>query len=278
MTWTAHDPIRVATHGCPHHLDELVAVCLLQHWARGRSLEAHFLARSELAGQAASFDVLIDIGGEFDPPRGRFDHHQATAEVAGRSAAGLIFDTMYADDPRRSYLEPIIRQVDAIDCGTRASADDSTAAPDRGRAMISVPALLKAVGGFEHNPAASHRCLDLVAALVDSWMRQADAYRQAADVVAAAQRVGRGIFLSAEGLYGPGLLEYVQRHTEFAFIGFPAGPDRFHVVAMRGPDGDNRVTFPPGLAGATFVHAKGYLAVFPDHEAARIAQTHRVER
>lgn len=54
--------------------------------------------------------------------------------------------------------------------------------------------------------------------------------------------------------------------------------DRNPIVAVRGPDGDNRVTFPPRLVGATFVRAKGYLAVFPDRETARIAQTQRVER
>lgn len=270
MDWTKRNPIRVATHGCPQHLDELVAISLLRCWAeaRGCGIEVLFLTRQAILRQLPWFDVWIDVGQEFDPQRGRFDHHQQTPDVDGRSSAGLVFDTLYADDPRREYLEPIIRYVDAIDAGS-TSPCVNTEKGDRGRSMVSVPALLKAVGGFEHDPAASQRCLDLISPLVASWLRQAEAYLQAADVVAAAERVGRGIFLDTDEPYGPALLEYVQRETEHAFIGFPAAPDRFQVVAVRGRDGHNRATFLPSLDGSTFVHPKGFLAVFADREAAR---------
>jgi len=270
MDWTERNPIRVATHGCPQHLDELVAISLLRCWAeaRGSGIEAHFLTRQAIVHQLPWFDVWIDVGQEFDPQHGRFDHHQQTPDVEGRSSAGLIFDTLYADDPRREYLEPIIRHVDAVDAGT-ASPCANAGTGDRGRSLVSVPALLKAVGGFQHDPAASHRCLDLISPLVASWLRQAEAFLQAADVVASAERVGRGIFLDTDEPYGPGLLEYVQCETEFAFVGFPAGPDRFQVVAVRGGDGHNRVTFGPSLGGSTFVHPKGFLAVFADRNAAR---------
>lgn len=97
--------IRTATHGCPQHIDELVALCLLRRWAeqRGQQIEVHFLSREQIAARQP-YDVLIDIGQEFDVARGRFDHHQHSFEVAGRSAAGLIFDALHADDPHRAYL------------------------------------------------------------------------------------------------------------------------------------------------------------------------------
>ena len=269
MNWTKTNPIRAATHGCPQHLDELVALCLLRRWAeaRGQRIEVHFLSREQIAAQEP-YDVLVDIGQEFDVTRGRFDHHQSSLEVQGRSSTVLIFDALYADDPRREYLEPIIRHVDAIDAGL-TSPCANTEKGDRGRSMVSVPALLKAVGGFAHDPTASQRCLDLISPLVASWLRQAEAYLQASDVVASAERVGRGIFLDTDEPYGPALLEYVQRETEHALIGFPAGPDRFQVVAVRGRDGHNRATFPPSLDGSTCVHPKGFMAVFADREAAR---------
>jgi uncharacterized UPF0160 family protein len=270
MVWTKQNPIRVATHSCPQHLDELIAISLLRRWAeaRGTAMEVHFLTRQEILRQSSWFDVLIDIGQQFDVARGRFDHHQDLAAVAGRSSAGLVFDALYADDPRRAYLEPIIRHVDAIDVGvSRPPLSPETR--NRGPSMVSVPALLKAVGGFEHDPAASRRCLELIGSLVDSWFRQADALGRAAEVVAAAQCVGAGIFLATDEAYGPGLLEFLQQETDLAFVGFPTGPDRFQVVAIRGADGHNRVTFPASLAGATFVHPQGFLAVFADRDSAR---------
>lgn len=270
MTWKQHNPIHVATHGCPQHLDELVAICLLRQWAesRAQTIDVTFLARGEIGERAPGFDVLIDIGQQFDAELGRFDHHQGTPDVANHSSAGLVFDTLYADDPRRAYLEPIIRHVDAIDVGG-ARFDGNAGPGDRGRSMVSVPALLKAAGGFQHDPTASRRCLGLVEPLVASWFRQANSYRNSAAVIAAAERVGQGIFLETDEPYGPALLEYVQRETDLKFIGFPAGPNRFHVVAIRDAQGHNRVVLPASLQGATFVHPNGFLAVFADRTQAR---------
>lgn len=274
MEWFNRSPIRVATHGCPQHLDELVAVSLLRRWveADGRTVEVAFLSRAEVSSLADSFDVLVDIGQQFDVSRGRFDHHQGGPAVQDRSAAGLVFDALYAADPRYAYLEPIIRQVDAIDVGGVEAAGHDPAAP-QGRGLVTIPALLKALGGFRPDPERSRRCLDVIQPLVDSWLAQADGYLQAAELVAQAERVAAGIFLASDVGYGPGLLDHAREQTELEFIGFPAGPQRFHVVAIRSARGDNRIEFPANLPGATFVHPKGFLAVFPDREAARAAMT-----
>jgi hypothetical protein len=151
-------------------------------------------------------------------------------------------------------------------------AGHDPAAP-RGRGLVTIPALLKALGGFQPDPQRSRRCLDVIQPLVDSWLAQADGYLQAPELVAQAERVGTGIFLASDAGYGPGLLDYAREQTELAFIGFPAGPQRFHVVAMRSASGDNRIEFPANLPGATFVHPKGFLAVFADPDAARAAMT-----
>jgi uncharacterized UPF0160 family protein len=141
---------------------------------------------------------------------------------------------------------------------------------------VTLSSLLKALGGFSHDVAASRRCLNVIEPLVRDWFAQADAYLQAASVVVGAQPVGRGIFLNSDEPYGPGLIEYLQeQRPDVAFVGFPAAPGRFQVVAVNGPDGTQQVKFSATLPGATFVHRRGFLAVFPDAATAVAALTQR---
>ncbi len=269
MQWLEKTPIRVATHGCPQHLDELVAISLLRRRAaeKQRTVDVHFLARAEVEAGASEFDVLIDIGQQFDPPQGRFDHHQGGDAVGDRSSAGLIFDTLFADDPRRDYLLPIIRHVDQIDVGGPPPSSGDTR-QDRGRGLVTISALLKAIGGFEHQPDRSQRCLEMIQSLVDSWLEQAESFLHAAEIVQQAEIVGGGMFLDSDVAYGPGLLEYLQEKTSLKFVGFPGGKNSYQVVAIRDALGHNRTTFSNSLAGATFVHPKGFMIVFPNREAA----------
>ena len=270
MEWARKNAISVATHGCPHHVDELVALSLLKNAVLG-DIQVTFLDRTEIDARADQFDVLVDIGGQYDPDRGRFDHHQGGPGVEGRSSAGLVFDALYRTDRRYEYLKPIIDYVDAVDCGTVANdvGGETGSAFGRRRTMLSVSALLKAVGGFRHDPGRSRRCLELIECLVRSWLEQAEGYIRAEAVVAAAQRVGRGVLLDSEAAYGPGLLEFLQKETDIAFVGFPDRPGRFVVVAIRDAGGDNRVAFGSMLGGATFVHPKGFMAVFPNRIVAQ---------
>ncbi len=272
-TWMTKQHLKVATHGCPHHLDELVALALLRRFLDedGRSMETTFLSRAEIDEGLDSYDVVIDIGREYDPSRGRFDHHQTDPRVDGRSAAGLLFDWLYEGHPNHDYLEPIIRQVDAIDtAGPERAGDagDFDAASERARGMLSISYLLKTVGGFRHDPSASRQCLAMIESLVGGWFKQADGLRDAADVVAQAEPVAGGIFLPSSDGYGPGLLEYVRNETSFRFIGFPT-EEAFKVIAVRDASGNNRINFLPPIEGAAFVHPKGFLAVWSDADSAR---------
>ncbi|RMG32436.1 MAG: hypothetical protein D6725_17610 [Planctomycetota bacterium] len=280
--WVKRRLVRIGTHGCPHHVDELVAVCLLERYLRERGVpcEVVFLSREEIETAASGLDVLVDVGGRFDPAAGRFDHHQGGPDVEGRSAAGLVFDALYADSPDRNYLEPVIRHIDWIDTGrpgnhSRATLDHAetfaAGTAGRGPSMLSLSAVLKAVGGFQHDVGKSAKCLEIVRALVDSWFRQAATYREAEHVVRSAEKVGGGLFLPDAEAYGPGLLEYLSRETNFRFVGFPVSENRFYVVAVRDVEGQNRILFPQDWSPAAFVHDNQFLAVFPDADSARHA-------
>ena len=273
MKWTERPVILAATHGCPHHLDELVAMALLCRWALAgdRSLDIEFFARDAIETRGPSFDVLVDVGLQFDPSRGRFDHHQGDPDVAGKSSAGLLFDALFADDPVAAYLRPVIRLVDAIDTGTPHRGPAALSVEDRRAAnLLSLSTLVKAVGGFQHEPARSRQCVRLMEALVGQWFRQAAEFLTADEVLARARRVAGGGFLTPPDAYGAGLEERLSE-TDWLFVGFQQTPDRFQVVALRDADGRNRVSFPLDLPGASFVHTRGFLAVFPTALAAEAA-------
>jgi hypothetical protein len=272
MKWTEHPRIQAATHGCPHHLDELVALALLGRWAEthGRRLDVEFLPRDAVGARAAEFDVLVDVGMQFDPSRGRFDHHQGGAEVAGKSSAGLVFDALYSEAPTASYLRATIRLVDRIDTGTSRRGISAGAEERRAENMLSLSTLLKAVGGFEPDPGRSRQCLQLVEALVGRWFEQAEQYLAADAILERARPVWGGLFLAPPDTYGPGLDERLQE-TDWRFVGYQQTTGRFQVVVVRGLDGRNRWFLPPSLPEATFVHERGFLAMFPDALTAEAA-------
>ncbi len=63
--------IIVATHNGNFHADDVFSVAAL------RSVLPSFkLIRTRNLDLIAKADIVIDVGGEYDPDTGRFDHHQ----------------------------------------------------------------------------------------------------------------------------------------------------------------------------------------------------------
>lgn len=71
---TQEKKILVVTHSGRFHADEVMAVAALELFFAGRNYE---VVRSRDPKVWAQGDYVVDVGGEFDPDRGRFDHHQA---------------------------------------------------------------------------------------------------------------------------------------------------------------------------------------------------------
>jgi uncharacterized UPF0160 family protein len=129
-----------ATHSGTFHCDEVVAISML------RMLVPHFtLIRSRSDEELRTADVVVDVGGVFDPATLRFDHHQRGFDdyfsdqyrsVTKLSSAGLVFKYFGRDLLQRcfgvqdSMLEKaflrvyhnFICSVDAIDNGVDIAA------------------------------------------------------------------------------------------------------------------------------------------------------------
>jgi uncharacterized UPF0160 family protein len=113
----------IATHNGNFHADDVFSVAALKNifpsfkLIRTRDLE--------LIGKA---DIVIDVGGEYDPEAGRFDHHQRGG-AGGRengipySSFGLIWQKYGLEicqgnqDVANAVDAGLVSTIDAIDCG-----------------------------------------------------------------------------------------------------------------------------------------------------------------
>ncbi|XP_030366222.1 UPF0160 protein MYG1, mitochondrial [Strigops habroptila] len=91
---------RIGTHDGTFHCDEALACALLRLLPRFRDAE---VLRTRDPQRLAQCDVVVDVGGEYDPERHRYDHHQRSFTHSMRSlrpdkpwstklsSAGLIY-------------------------------------------------------------------------------------------------------------------------------------------------------------------------------------------
>jgi uncharacterized UPF0160 family protein len=67
--------IRIVTHDGNFHADDVFACATLSLWAKKQGYDC-VITRTREAHIVAKADIVVDVGMEYDPQRGRFDHHQ----------------------------------------------------------------------------------------------------------------------------------------------------------------------------------------------------------
>lgn len=90
----------IATHSGTFHCDESLAVFLLRLLPAYRDSS---LVRTRDSKLLADADIVVDVGGEYEPSKHRYDHHQkGFTEVFGGkydktklSSAGLVYKCVY---------------------------------------------------------------------------------------------------------------------------------------------------------------------------------------
>ncbi|XP_034389796.1 UPF0160 protein MYG1, mitochondrial [Cyclopterus lumpus] len=134
--------IKIGTHNGTFHCDEVLACFFLQQLPEYKDAK---IIRTRDPTKLAECDILVDVGGEFDPKRHRYDHHQRTfAEtfhslcpekpwVTKLSSAGLVYLhfgrqllvqlTQLKEGDRQleglfdKLYENFVEEVDAVDNG-----------------------------------------------------------------------------------------------------------------------------------------------------------------
>ncbi|XP_015471401.1 UPF0160 protein MYG1, mitochondrial isoform X1 [Parus major] len=140
---------RIGTHDGTFHCDEALACFLLRLLPRYRDAE---IVRTRDPQRLAACDVVVDVGGEYDPGRHRYDHHQRSFTESMRSlrpdkpwstklsSAGLVYCHFGSqilagllgqpeDGPVVTALydklyENFVEEVDAMDNGIAPAAGE----------------------------------------------------------------------------------------------------------------------------------------------------------
>lgn len=113
----------VVTHNGIFHADDVFSIAALKH-----IFPAFNLVRSRDSDVIAKADVVVDVGGVYDAPTGRFDHHQrggAGARDNGipYSSFGLIWQKYGVqicdgdENIAKAVDSGLVSAIDAIDCG-----------------------------------------------------------------------------------------------------------------------------------------------------------------
>ncbi|XP_059393175.1 UPF0160 protein MYG1, mitochondrial [Carassius carassius] len=134
--------MKIGTHNGTFHCDEVLACFLLRQLPEYKEAE---ILRSRDASLLKQCDVVVDVGGEYDPSQQRYDHHQRSfvdsfhslcpekCWVTKLSSAGLIYlhfgrrvleqlTQLKPDEPQLEVLydkmyESFVEEVDAVDNG-----------------------------------------------------------------------------------------------------------------------------------------------------------------
>jgi len=117
--------IKIGTHNAIFHSDEIVAIALVSF------LDEVEVVRTRSPLVLSECEFQVDVGGQYNPNEGRYDHHQfeEDSELYGKSSAGLVWLDV-RDTFRNIYpsvdltdLDTFIEAVDARD--THVNYDES---------------------------------------------------------------------------------------------------------------------------------------------------------
>ena len=278
--------LRVVTHSGPFHADEVFAYALLRVFLR-QELE---LRRTRDPAMIARADLAVDVGGEYDPGRGRFDHHQR-AYHGPLSSAGMVLCWLeqsghvsagFAARLRKDWVE----YIDAVDNGRRettsgvpciativAALCEQARSPDEfdARFMEAVAMCEGVLRGLRANEDRNHDA----SSAVQEAMRRAEV---------AGSRV---VVFDRHYKWKRAYFEHGGAHHPSDYVLFPDEEGSWRLLGIPADDGSTRLKRPlpaqwaglvedelarvVGVPGAKFCHKNRFVAVFATEAAARAA-------
>jgi uncharacterized UPF0160 family protein len=277
--------LRCGTHSGSFHADDVLAFGLI----RAFEDPAAIVVRTREADALEACDVVFDVGGVYDPERGRFDHHQN--EYQGPlSSAGMVLAWLESRDRIEPELADRLRRelVDYVD-----AVDNGRHSPD-GR----IPCFTSIIGTMNNELDDGNGHDERYAEAADIATRylrgiaaghRADAAARATVRAAMEDAVARGsrtIHLDGYVPWKPAYFDLGGRDHPTDFVMFPA-EDSWRIIAIPPELGSfaKKVPFPEswagltdaeleaatGVQGARFCHKNRFIAVFATREAAEEA-------
>ena len=278
--------MRVVTHSGPFHADEVFAYALLRVFL-GEELE---LLRTRDAALIARADIAIDVGGEYDPPRRRFDHHQR-AYHGPLSSAGMVLSWLEHAGKLSVRLAAQVRAdwvdyIDAVDNGRRS--------PGGGVPCLSL--IVATLAEQAHSPAdfdarfleAAAMCEGVLRGLVAMEHRSEEASSAVLAAMRNAEATGsRVLVFDRHYKWKRAYFEHGGGHHASDYVLFPDDDGGWRLLGIPDEAGsfglkrplpaewaglvDDELASVVGVAGAKFCHKNRFLAVFASEAAASAA-------
>lgn len=275
--------MKIATHNGFLHADDVFAIATLK--LAGMADE---VTRTRDPEKLAAADLRVDVGRQYDPKTGDFDHHQPGGagerdNGIGYAAFGLIWqqygEQVCGSGETANYLDArLVQGIDADDIGQAVfTADDH---PD-----LIAPTLSLAISAFnpswDQNPteadydAAFFRAVDSAMPLLKEFIRAAQAQVKGAEIVKKLLREAKNhtLVLDRELPWREVVMEAA---PDIWFVVYPRveGTWSVQTVKKSRQSFDNRRDLPAEWAGktdelpqvtgvpdATFAHNRRFLAV-----------------
>jgi uncharacterized UPF0160 family protein len=274
--------LTVGTHSGTFHADDVLACALIRTFVDGDAQVVRTRDRERLD----ACDIVVDVGGVFEPSRLRFDHHQS-AYVGPRSSAGMVLDWLEASERIDTGLadhmrDRVVDYVDAVDTGREAP-------------RLDVPCfarIVEAMGVGRAQPdeqlAAFMRAVEVGRDLINGLCRAHEAMVEARSAVVAAMEQavcdGRAVmFLDQYYSWKPVYFEHGGAEHPTNFVVFPSDDGTWKLVAIPPKLGcfDQKRSLPEswagrlgpdleaatGVPGSVFCHKNRFIAVFTSRDA-----------
>ncbi len=276
----------VATHSGPFHADDVLSWSLLSVFCD----DELSLLRTRDPDKLAQADIVFDVGGQFDPERMRFDHHQQSY-TGPLSSAGMVLDWLQSQGRLSDELADTLR---AKLVGYVDDVDNGRTAPKAG--VPCFPSIVEAMNASAHSMAefdaqfieAGKLTVAYVQGMVDEHQGIVSARRivtGAMDVAVA--RGSRVIELDAYHKWKPVYFDNGGETHPTDYVLFPSNDGTWRLVAIPPKLGDfgqkrslpaewaglsgEALTAVTGVAGSMFCHKNRFIAVFETLESARKA-------
>jgi uncharacterized UPF0160 family protein len=278
--------LRVVTHSGPFHADEVFACALLRVFL-GQELE---LVRTRDRARIEGADLAIDVGGEYDPSRGRFDHHQRSYQ-GPLSSAGMVLGWLEHTGRLSAGLAAQVRKdwveyIDAVDNGRR-------------KPQSGVPCIAAIVGALGEQAESLREfdarfmdalamCEGVLRGLCANERRTHEASAAVAEAMRRAAASGsRVLVLDRHYKWKRAYFEQDGARHPTDYVLVPDEEGSWRLLAIPAGDGGSRLkrALPAewaglvdaelaravGVPGAEFCHKNRHVAVFASQAAARAA-------
>ncbi len=279
----------VVTHNGSFHSDEVFAIATLQLVYGKEEIE---IIRTREESIITSADIVVDVGGVYDPQSNRFDHHQTDGPVRPNSipyaAFGLVwkeYSQQLVDESIASHIEEtLVQPIDAGDNGLELyKVNEIGVKPTELYAVVSSYHPIGIATDVEYYEAFL-QAVDFARCYVERIIKHGEhieeekkkaeeLYIAATDksIIVSPQSISRGLF---------------NEYEEPLVVVSPSPNDstkwRASTVPVRGESFETRVKFPSswaglsnqelinvsGIEGAQFCHKGGFLFVCDSKEGA----------